>query len=254
MILYNSLKEGDIAKYHAVQEKHWRMWEKAGDFEKAAGVLKEISKVCEEKGEGQKKKEATSALIRMLSNPSSIDTLSNDLLSVLRSALEASVVSDGTDASVQNQENFKALIKLLYKTRDMRSLLGAAVTMLSAFPQSSYPLEWICKVHLEYVCDTLDFTSEELEGGRMAGHVSRLLERNANSTLGKLSGGAVEWNRGKGDARAARDALKSTIGDSGNPNFYGAYILSFCHVELAEYAECEAMVAVALGMLEAKVL
>ena len=40
---------------------------------------------------------------RMLSNPSTIDGLSNALLSVLRSALEASVVSDGNDASVQNQ-------------------------------------------------------------------------------------------------------------------------------------------------------
>ena len=29
----------------------------------------------------------------------------------------------------------------------------------------------------------------------MAGHVARLLERNPNSTLGKLSGGAVQWNR-----------------------------------------------------------
>ena len=146
--MYNFEKEGDIGKYHAVQEKHWRMWEKAEDFEKAAEILEEISKVCEEKGDAQKKKEATSALIRMLSNPSTIDGLSNDLLSVLRGALEASVVSDGTDASVQNQENFKALIKLLYKTRDMRSLLGAAVSMLEAFPQSSYPLEWICKVLL----------------------------------------------------------------------------------------------------------
>ena len=99
----NFEKEGDMGKYHAVQEKHWRMWEKAEHFEKAAEILEQISKVCEEKGDGQKKKEATSALIRMLSNPSTIDGLSNDLLSVLRSALEASVVSDGNDASVQNQ-------------------------------------------------------------------------------------------------------------------------------------------------------
>ena len=57
-------KEGDIAKYHAVQEKHWRMWEKAEAFEKAAEILGEISKVCEEKGDVQKKREATSALGR----------------------------------------------------------------------------------------------------------------------------------------------------------------------------------------------
>ena len=41
--------------------------------------------------------------IKMLSSPSTIDSLSDDLLSVLRGALEASVVSDGNDASVQNQ-------------------------------------------------------------------------------------------------------------------------------------------------------
>ena len=172
------------------------MWERAGEFGKAAETLAEISKVCEEKGDAQKKKEATSALIKMLSSPSTVDGLPSDLLSVLRGALEASVVSDGNDASVQNQENFKALIKLLYKTRDMESLLGVALSMLSAFPQSSYPLEWICKVYLEYVCDTLDFTSEELEGDKMAGHVTRLLERSPTSTLGKLSAGAVKWNRG----------------------------------------------------------
>ena len=35
MIICNFEKEGDMGKYHAVQEKHWRMWEKAEDFEKA---------------------------------------------------------------------------------------------------------------------------------------------------------------------------------------------------------------------------
>ena len=39
----------------------------------------------------------------MLSNPSAADGLSADLTAVLRGALEASVVSDGSDASVQNQ-------------------------------------------------------------------------------------------------------------------------------------------------------
>ena len=33
---HHSEKEGDMGKYHAVQEKHWRMWEKAEDFEKAS--------------------------------------------------------------------------------------------------------------------------------------------------------------------------------------------------------------------------
>ena len=59
--------------------------------------------------------------------------------------------------------------------------------------------------------------------------------------------------RGKGDANEARDALKAVIADNANPNFYGAYVLCFCHEELAEYAECEAMAALALGLLEAKV-
>ena len=66
------------------------------------------------------------------------------------------------------QENFKALIKLLYRTRSMRSLLSASLSMQRSFPQSAYPLEWICKLHLEYACDTLDFQSDELEGDRCA--------------------------------------------------------------------------------------
>ena len=48
----------------------------------------------------------------------------------------------------------------------MRSLLSASLSMQRSFPQSAYPLEWICKLHLEYACEALDFRSEELEGDR----------------------------------------------------------------------------------------
>ena len=86
---------------------------------------------------------------------------------------------------------------------------------------------------------------------RIASFVARLLEKSPNSTLGKLSGGAVRWKAG--DAAGARDALRAVIADNSNPNFYGAYVLCFCHADLGEHAECEAMVAVASGLLEAKV-
>jgi superkiller protein 3 len=114
----------------------------------------------------------------------------------------------------------------------------------------SYPLEWICKVYLEYVTDTLDFTSTDLDE-RALQYVDRLLEKSPNSTLGKLSKGAIKWK--ESDFAGARDILKPVVGGNENPNFYGSYVLCFCHDQLKEFSECEAQVGITSNILEVKV-
>jgi len=44
-------------------------------------------------------------------------------------------------------ENYKTLIKLLYKRRNLPELLKTSLGMEEAFPSHIYPLEWFCKVN-----------------------------------------------------------------------------------------------------------
>jgi hypothetical protein len=125
--------ESDLTKYLAVSDKHWKLWERAGRLKKATSVLGEQSARCREKGDARREAEAVTALVRMLSQTK--EELDANLQATLRKALECSVVSEG-DQSVQNLDNFKALIKLLYKLRDMRDLLEVSVRMHGVFPDS----------------------------------------------------------------------------------------------------------------------
>ena len=55
-------------------------------------------------------------------------------------------------------ENLKLLIKQLYKVRGLEKLVLTALKMNRIYPENSYPLEWICKVYLEWAADTLGRT------------------------------------------------------------------------------------------------
>jgi hypothetical protein len=54
-----------------------------------------------------------------------------------------------------NMEPRKLLIRQLYKEHRMEALSRAALSMAASWPDSSYPLEWICKAYLEWAADTL---------------------------------------------------------------------------------------------------
>jgi hypothetical protein len=54
-----------------------------------------------------------------------------------------------------NMEPRKLLIRQLYKEHRMEGLTAAALSMAASWPESSYPLEWICKAYLEWAADTL---------------------------------------------------------------------------------------------------
>ena len=47
--------------------------------------------------------------------------------------------------SIQNHDHMKMIIRVLYNLRQMEELLKNCFKMSGLFPESSYPLEWICK-------------------------------------------------------------------------------------------------------------
>ena len=54
------------------------------------------------------------------------------------------IISDESK-SIQNLDHMKMLIRVLYNLRQMEELLKHCFKMSGLFPESSYPLEWICK-------------------------------------------------------------------------------------------------------------
>jgi hypothetical protein len=67
-----------------------------------------------------------------------------------------------TTDTVENMENQKLLIRHLYKERKMEKLTRTALSMAQCWPESSYPLEWICKAYIEWAADTLGMNSHRL--------------------------------------------------------------------------------------------
>merc|ERR1712045_847218 len=97
----------------------------------------------------------------------------------------------------------KTLMRLLYKLREMEKLLNLAFLMNSLFPDVSFALEWICKVYLEYVTDSLDFKNEQLENN-IETHIEKLLIMNNASTLGRLAQAAFIWNSKQDNKEASK--------------------------------------------------
>ena len=133
-----------------------------GHLDEAIAVLRDMienasKKIGEDKDAKVLHKEAQVNLIRTLNTQAELSPENSEVL--LR--LLADVLSE--DQSIQNQENMKILIKQLYRLRRMSELLDAALRMAGVFPKSTFPLEWVCKVYLEWVTDTLEIPSGKME-------------------------------------------------------------------------------------------
>ena len=76
--------------------------------------------------------------------------LTEALDNVMLNSLEC-IVSD--NGSIQNMENFKLYLRLLYKTRKIVDMVKASLRMHSVFPGDNVPLEWACKVFVEWSAD-----------------------------------------------------------------------------------------------------
>ncbi len=168
--------------------------------------------------------------------------------------MQSSSSSITTSKSCGNSLQFKLLIPIcpFFRLRNMTDLLSAALSMTKTFPSHIYPLEWICKVHLEWATGTLDFQSADLENEGVRPHVNRLLELSPRSALGRLSCGVLAWRDGK--LKEAREMLEVALkASAANPNFYGSYALCSCLFELGDFPAVETAVALCRRLLDAKV-
>ena len=81
------------------------------------------------------------------SEGAAISEMTNYISKAFKETLQK-VINDDSK-SIQNNEHMKMLIRVLYNLRDMEELLNFVLKMSTLFPESSYPLEWICKVYME---------------------------------------------------------------------------------------------------------
>ena len=161
---------------------------KLQDVDKTVSILEERIIFSKKIGKEDKVYHTNSELIRVLGQ-------NNNLTEKQMQKLKASlleVISENS-TTIQNSEHMKTYIKLLYKLREMEELLKIAFLMNKLFPEIAFSLEWICKVYLEYVTDTLNFKNEQLEI-TIETHVENLLGLNETSTLGRLAQAALIWN------------------------------------------------------------
>ena len=172
----------DERKYFGTSEKSVNICQsKLQDVDKVIEILEARILFSQKIGKDDKIYHTNSEIIRALGQIGG--NLTENQTQKLKDSLYQ-VISD-TSTTIQNSEHMKTLIRLLYKLREMEKLLNLAFLMNSLFPDVSFALEWICKVYLEYVTDSLDFKNEQLENN-IETHIEKLLIMNNASTLGKI--------------------------------------------------------------------
>ena len=135
--------------------------------------------------------------------------------------------------------------------------------MHKVFPGSALPLEWLCKIYLEWSSGAIENPSDakglELEvfainqSPSLASYLSVLSSIGESSSLAKLAGGA--WAYQNGDISEAHNIITRTFRESEKSatNFYATFILCKCLEELGYDRECEEYINTALILLEEKV-
>ena len=245
MKLLDFFKE-DPPKYYGISEKLVTLCQKLQDLEKVIEVLQIRIEYSEDKGKSDKIYYTRVELIKVLTNTSQLSDNQNELLKKVLNQ----VISDDSK-SIQNNEHFKLLIRHLYALRQMQELLEVAIRMSRLFPDTAYALEWICKIYLEYVCDTLDFKSDELEAN-IKDWIDKLLNINESSNLAKLAIGAYIWKI-QANFSTANEIILKVLEDSKSPNFYALFISCQCQVNLCQFAQAEESLQTALAMIPEKV-
>ena len=241
-------KSNDMVKFYATSEKIVTLFTgKLKKIDSAVEALDKRMKVSLEKDKSDKANYARTEIIKIL-NQNALD-LNDDQNQLLKKTLLEVITDDSKSA--QNNEHMKILVKLLYNLRDMEELLKLVLKMSHLYPESSYSLEWVCKIYLEYITDTLTFKSEPLEK-TIEDHINKLMTLNESSTLAKLANAAFIW-KVKNDLKSSCDLLKAIIDGSNNPNFYGLFILCQCYVSLRDLPNAEKSLHLALASLNAKV-
>ena len=168
-------------------------------------------------------------------------------------------------------DNFRIYLRTLYKKRSLVRLCHASIRMHKVFPGSSLPLEWLCKVYLEWCAGAIenpaDHTMLEKEifginvSPPISSYIAMLSNISESSTLAKLAKGASAYQNG--NFTEARTIITRTFNESekSTTNFYATYILCKCHDTLSDgygsllvgCEECEDYICTAKVLLDEKV-
>ena len=162
-------------------------------------------------------REACQALVSLLSSQPTLPEEHNSLLLETLCAL----ITDSQTPT--NFDHSKLRLRLLYKLRKPGEALAAAKVMAMTWPDNVYPLEWLCKIHIERASGTLEVG--ELDD--VEGVYKRLQELSPTSPLGPLAEGAhllVQHIDRRGDAIAALKKGGDLSG--GSPNVHGLLLLA----------------------------
>jgi len=219
----------DLPKYSDTCAKLANLQVEVGEIDSAVATLQKQQGAC--KGDAEMFREACQALVSLLSSQSA---LSEDQNSLLLETL-CSLITDSQTPT--NLEHSKLRLRLLYKLRKPGEAMAAAKAMSTNWPDNVYPLEWLCKIHIERASGTLEV--EELDDVE---EVSRRLQELApTSPLGPLAEGAhlLEHTGRSGDAIAA--LKKGADLGGGSANVHGLLLLARALQASQEWSELEEM-------------
>jgi len=234
--------------------KSYDLWSKIAQLEldnlelaAAVGTLQAQAQAAKKQLEAQeqaatcqeKYRTSLEMIVRVLSQQ---PVLASKLDVVYENTLDQLINDTGT---AQNIENIKLMIKLLYKVRKLEKLVGICLEMHRMSPESNYPLEWICKVYLEWASGTLEFERAELQDP--SPYYEQLLKSNSNSTLGKLARGAHLCLCGSLD-EGIQELARGTEGSS--PNLYALFLLTRAEFKAGRFSAVEVSASTAIKFID----
>ena len=161
--------------------------------------------------------------------------LTEALDNVMLNSLEC-IVSD--NGSIQNMENFKLYLRLLYKMRKIVDMVKASLRMHSVFPGDNVPLEWACKVFVEWSAGETLFDPELKDlFASMPSLIDKLLAINSSSALALVASGVSAFQAG--NVRQAEAQLTAQLMNKETTNLFGILVLCQCLLKLGHEANLE---------------
>merc|ERR1719180_231752 len=217
----------DLSKYCDTCAKLANLQVEVGNFESAVATLQQQQEACKE--DAEMFREACQALVSLLSSQPVLAEEQNSLLLETLSAL----ITDSQTPT--NLEHSKLRLRLLYKLRKPGEALDAAKAMSKIWPDNVYPLEWLCKIHIERASGTLEV--EEMDDAE--GVYRRLQKLAPTSPLGPLAEGShlLAHTGRRGDAIAALKRGGDLSG--GSANVHGLLLLARALQASQEWSELE---------------
>jgi len=179
-------------------------------------------------------------IVKIFSQQTSIPS---DLQPIYRKSLEGLLHGSAT---IENMENMKHIIKLLHQMRDLRDCYEKCVLMTTIFTQNIFPLEYICRIYLEYSCclKGVDVTEESKNPEEF---INRLIEFSNKNLLGNLARGQylIETGEIEQGINLLVEYCKSIP-----PDAHGTYLLASGQYQAGQFAAAELTVTRTLKVLK----